>query len=167
MQPWLQLVALIVTILGAALGVAVWVLRVISRVQGHLERIELRIGTVEHQNRALLKAFPQVISSLMTGDLMTRQQGSQIIAIALEPAPIDDLLRQIQPTPTRFLWRTRTACGTVRRLKQGDWLTPEEARDFYRLTDTVSREYPSNEGSWLLSAVGGLVLGLILADPKK
>ncbi len=164
MPAWLQFVAPIVTILG----VAVWVVRKLDRLDSRLTQIQIPIAAVEYQNRALLKAFPQVIASLMAAKLMTPEQGSQLIATSLDAAPINDLLSKIQPTanplPLEDLNRLR---NYVQRLKQGNWLSPDEGRDFYRLEDTVSREYPSNEGSWLLFLVGGLVLGIILADSKK
>jgi hypothetical protein len=53
--------------------------------------------------------------------------------------------------------------GYVSRLKQGSGLTADEARDFYRISDIVTREYPAHEGSWLLFVVAGMVLGLALA----
>ncbi len=80
MQAWLQFIGLIVTIVGAA----VWIVRTLGRLESRIERIELRIGTVEYQNRALLKAFPQLISSLMAGGQVTPQQGSNLIATALD-----------------------------------------------------------------------------------
>ncbi len=163
MLAWLQLDAPIVAIVGAAL----WLERRLGRLDRRLEHIELRIGTVESQNRALLKAFPQLISSLMAAKQLTPEQGTQLIATAPEAPPISEILSKIQPTPNPLpledVFRLR---NYVQRLKQGDWLTPAEAQDFYRLTDTVSREYPGNEGSWLLFLVGGLVLGL-LAGSKK
>jgi hypothetical protein len=164
MPAWVQLVAPIVTILG----VAVWIVCKLDRTDSRLHQIQLAVAAVEHQNRALLKAFPQVISSLMAAKLMKPEQGSQLIATALDAASVTELLGKIQPSanplPLEDLNRLRNYVG---RLRQGDWLTPQEAQDFYRLTDTVSREYPSNEGSWLLFLVGGMVLGLILAGQEK
>lgn len=164
MQAWLQFIGLIVTIVGAA----VWIVRTLGRLESRIERIELRIGTVEYQNRALLKAFPQLISSLMAGGQVTPQQGSNLIATALDTPSITELLSQIKPTPNPLpLEDLNRLRNYVQRLKQGEWFTRQEAQDFHRLADTVSREYPSNEGSWLLFLVGGLVLGFILADSKK
>src|SRR5712692_531751 len=94
MLAWLQLVAPIVAIVGAAL----WLERRLGRLDRRLEHIELRIGTVESQNRALLKAFPQLVSSLMATRL-TPEQGTQLIATAPEAPPISEILSKIQPTP--------------------------------------------------------------------
>jgi hypothetical protein len=56
--------------------------------------------------------------------------------------------------------------GKVERLKRGEMLSPDEARDFYRLTDIVTREYPGNEGTGLLFLIGGILLGAMLSDAK-
>ena len=66
MPPWIQLAAPIIAIVGAT----ALIMRVLSRLEARLGSIELRIATVEFQNRALLKAFPQVISSLIAGHMM-------------------------------------------------------------------------------------------------
>ena len=58
MPSWIQLAAPIATIVGAT----ALIMRTLSRLEARLGNIELRIATVEFQNRALLKAFPQVIS---------------------------------------------------------------------------------------------------------
>lgn len=164
MQTWFQFVTIIATVVGAA----VWILRVLNKLDRRLERIELRVGTVEHQNRALLKAFPQVISSLLAEKPMTPEQGIRLMATALEPAPLDELLSKMQsaanPVSQGDLNRLR---NYIQRLRQGDWLTADEAHDFYRLADLTTREYPSNEGSWLLFLVGGIVLGVILSGSKN
>jgi hypothetical protein len=52
---WLQVAALVVptaTIIGAAIRLT----RILERLDRRLQNIELRIATVEFQNRALLKA---------------------------------------------------------------------------------------------------------------
>lgn len=54
MPPWIQLAAPIATIAGAT----ALIMRTLSRLEARLGNIELRIATVEFQNRALLKAFP-------------------------------------------------------------------------------------------------------------
>lgn len=161
---WIQLLAPIAVIVSTAL----WMNRGFNRLDRRLERIELRVATVEHQNRALLKAFPPVISTLMLSQLMTPEQGTRLIGTALEAPPIEDLLRRIQPTTNPLsqdeLNRLRLY---VERLKHRELLTWEEAQDFYRLSDVVSHEYPGNEGSWLLFLIGGIVLGLVIAGPRK
>jgi hypothetical protein len=50
------------------------------------------------------------------------------------------------------------------RLRIGQLLSPVEAHDFYRLTDTMTREYPSNEGTWLLFLLAGIAVGMILSE---
>ncbi len=64
-----------VSIIVAVVGCAVWMTRRLERFEHRLENIELHIATVEGQNRALLKAFPQVIASLTTKHIMTIEQG--------------------------------------------------------------------------------------------
>jgi hypothetical protein len=163
MAVWNELVIPIST-LSAVVAATVWIQRTLSRLERRLEHIEIRISTVEFQNRALLKAFPQVISSLMAGKFMTSEQGSQLIATALETASISEILNKIQPTTNPLtqddLNRLR---GYTERLRLGHWLTPEEAQDFYRLSDIITREYPSSEGSWLLFLIAGILLGTIIA----
>lgn len=163
-----QFVGFFVSIVGTVITGVIWIVRAINKVHRRLEHIALRIGTVEHQNRALLKAFPQAISSLMGGKLMTREEGIALIGAALEAASIHNLLREIEPSanplPLQDVNRLRSY---VERLKHGHPLTPDEARDFYRLSDIITHEYPSNEGSWLLFLIGGIVLGLMLAPPDR
>lgn len=92
-QFWVQLVAPIVAIVGATM----WMVRAVNRLDRRLEHVQLQIGTVEYQNRALLKAFPPVISSLIAGQLSTIQ-------------PISNPLSQDELTRLR---------GYVQRLRQG------------------------------------------------
>jgi hypothetical protein len=84
MPPWIQLAAPIATIVGAT----ALIMRTLPRLEARLGNIELRIATVQFQNRALLKAFPQVISSLMAGHMMSSEQGAKLFATALDTAPI-------------------------------------------------------------------------------
>src|SRR5438132_12438363 len=87
-----------VSIIVAVVGCAIWITRRLERLEHRLENIELRIATVEYQNRALLKGFPQIVSSLITGHLVTAEQGTLMIATALDAPPIAEFLRQIKPT---------------------------------------------------------------------
>ena len=99
---------------------------------------------------------------------MTAEQGTQLIATALEVAPIAEILTKIQPTLNPLsqadVDRLR---NYVERLKQGAQLTVQETHDFYRLSDIITREYPSNEGSWLLFLVAGILLGALITGSKK
>jgi hypothetical protein len=52
----------------------------------------------------------------------------------------------------------------VFRLKQGQVLTREEAQDFYRLSDIITREYPNTPGSWLLFLIGGILIGAPISN---
>jgi hypothetical protein len=46
-------------------------MRGIARLNERLKDIQIRVGVVEQQNRALLKTFPTVISSLMRAQFMS------------------------------------------------------------------------------------------------
>jgi len=169
MPPWVVILFEVVFPTIAAIVVATWrITRSLGRLDARLANIEVRIATLESQNRALLKAFPQVISSLIAGHLMTAEQGTQLIATALEVAPIAEILTKIQPTLNPLsqadVDRLR---NYVERLKQGAQLTVQETHDFYRLSDIITREYPSNEGSWLLFLVAGILLGALITGSKK
>jgi hypothetical protein len=148
-------------------GFGLWILRTLWRLETRLTHIEVRLCTVEFQNRAILKAFPPIVSSLITSQAMTTEQGTQLIATALDIAPIPDFLRDIKPTVNPLsqgdLDQFR---GYVARLRIGQPLNPEEARDFYRISDIITREYPNHEASWLLFLIGGILLGAMLADKK-
>jgi hypothetical protein len=163
MPTWIQFVAPLATIAGFGL----WILRTLWRLETRLTHIEVRLCTVEFQNRAILKAFPPIISSLITSQAMTTDQGTQLIATALDIAPIPDFLREIKPTVNPLsqgdLDQFR---GYVARLRMGQPLNPAEARDFYRISDIITREYPNYEASWLLFLIGGILLGAIIADKK-
>ena len=157
-----------VSIIVAVVGCAVWITRRLERLEHRLENIELRIATVEGQNRALLKALPQVIASLITKHIMTIEQGTHLISEALEAVPIEQLLRDIKPTVNPLSQGDVDQLRSyVQRLKYGNPLSPLETRDFYRISDIVTREYPSNEGSWLLFLVGGILLGAMISDVNK
>ena len=99
---------------------------------------------------------------------MTPQQGTELISTALEVAPISEILSQIKPTLNPLsqadVDRLR---DYVERLKQGMPLTVPETHDFYRLSDIITREYPTSEGSWLLFLVAGILLGALAAGSKK
>jgi hypothetical protein len=72
MPPWLQLVGPIASIVAATVAImrAIHGIKAdILRVERRLEHIEIRIASLEHQNRALLKAFPQVVSTLVVASL--------------------------------------------------------------------------------------------------
>lgn len=164
---WLQILAIVAPV-ATIVGFAVRITGMLSRLESRLENIELRIATVEFQNRALLKAFPQVVASLITGHIVTAEQGTQMISTALDSPPIAEFLRQIKPTVNPLsqadVDRLR---DYVDRLKRGQALVPEEARDFYRISDIITREYPSNESSWMLFLIGGILLGAIISDIGK
>jgi hypothetical protein len=51
----------------------------------------------------------------------------------------------------------------LERVKAGSSLAPQEARDFYQTADIIIREYPANEGSWLLFLIAGIFLGAALS----
>src|SRR6516165_3908442 len=102
MPLWGQLAALL-SVIVVVVGAAIKVVRSIDGVGRRLEqkiddverRLEqkiddlgLRIAALEFQNRSLLKAFPQLVSSLLTAKIVTSDQGTQIISIALENPPI-------------------------------------------------------------------------------
>jgi hypothetical protein len=164
MFPWIQLFAPLVTI-G---GFGVWILRTLWRLETQLQHIDLRLRTVEFQNRAFLKAFPPIISSLITSHAMTTDQGTALIATALDTAPIPDFLRDIKPTVNPL---SQTDVDRLRsyvaRLRLGQALTVPEAQDFYRISDIITKEYPNNEGSWLLFLIGGILLGAMIAAANK
>ncbi len=99
------------------------------------------------------------------GKLMTVDRGNELIATALEPTPIAEILSKIRATTNPLsqddIDRLRNYVG---RLQQSQLLTTPEAQDFYRLSDIVTREYPTYEGSWLLFLVGGILVGMIAAQ---
>lgn len=100
--------------------------------------------------------------------MMSAEQGTKLIATALDTAPIDEFLRQIKPTVNPLsqadLDRLR---NYVSRLRTSQSLNVPETRDFYRLTDIITREYPGNESSWLLFLVGGILIGALMASEGK
>ncbi len=164
MPTWIQLVTPVVTIAGFG----VWILHTLWRLETQLQHIDVRLCTVEFQNRALLKAVPQIISSLITAHAMTVEQGTQVITTALDTAPIPDFLRNIKPTVNPLSQADVNQLQSyVARLKLGQALTVSEAQDFYRISDIITREYPNNEGSWLLFLIGGILLGAMIASANK
>jgi hypothetical protein len=164
MMPLWGQIAGFLSVIAVVVGVAIKIVRAIDGMGRRLERIELRIAALEFQNRSLLKAFPQLVSSLIAAHVVTSDQGTQIIATVLENPPIAEILRQIRPSENPLSqMEINNLRSYVDRLKQGSWLTPDEARDFYRISDIVTREYPATEGSWLLFLVAGIVLGLAIS----
>ena len=134
------------------------------RIDHRLDQIDLRLSTVEYQNRALLRTFPQVVASLIKAHVVSSDQGVQIIADALEASPLAEFIRNIRPTTNPLsqgdVDRLRSYSE---RLRSGLWLSPTEAQDFYRISEIITREYPVNEGSWLLFLIGGMLLGAALS----
>jgi hypothetical protein len=104
----------------------------------------------------------------MAGHLMSPEQGAKLIATALDTAPIDEFPPQIKPTMNPLsqadLDRLRSYAG---RLTAGQPLNAPETRDFYQLTDTITREYPGNERSWLLFLVGGILTRALMASDRN
>jgi len=43
-------------------------------------------------------------------------------------------------------------------------VAPEEAHDFNRLCDTLTRNHPAQEASWVVFLAAGIVLGFMLAS---
>lgn len=146
-----------------------------SEVDLHFERmgrrfdgVGLRLAALEHQNRSLLKAFPQLISGLMTAQVLPPARGTDILTTALEAGAIDDFLAKLRPGSNPITREDITRLRSyVARLKGGELLTPEEARDFYRLSDSLTREHPTREESWTLFVLAGIVVGLVLGSPRK
>ncbi len=168
---WPQLIS----ILGAIVLVVLWMNRRFNQIDRHfdtvdrrLERIEIRLGIVEHQSRSLLTAFRPVLSSLVSGQPIPQDEGFRLLAEALKPAPIDALIREIQhasnPLSPDEVNRLR---DYIDRLRRGRRLSPDEAREFYTLSDILTREYPTHEASWLLYVLAGILIGLILAEPRR
>jgi hypothetical protein len=88
----------------------------------------------------------------------------QLIASALEPAAIADIISKIKPAVNPLSQADIDRLNNyIARLKMGQRLSVQESQDFYRVTDIITHEYPNNEGSWLLALVSGILLGALLA----
>jgi hypothetical protein len=99
----------------------------------------------------------------MGAQIMPSDRGIQLIADALEAPPIAEILRTIRPISNPFSQEDLDRLNTyVERLKHGAWLSPQEAQEFYRLSDVITHEYPAKEGSWLLFLIGGILLGMMI-----
>jgi hypothetical protein len=147
------------------IAATVAVMAVLYRLDRRLDRIEAMSRTIEYQNRAILRTFTPVISALISGKRMTVQEGTALIANALEAPSISDVLDKIKPTVNPLSRADLDRLNAyVARLKMGQSLSPVEAQDFYRLTDIVTHEYPAQEGSWLLWVIAGVLLGAILKE---
>src|SRR5262245_44906315 len=164
MSLWVQVIALVITVISTIVGVALVLSRRFDRLERNQERLELRVATIEHQNRALLKAFTQVTSTLIGAQIPPSDRGIQLIADALDAAPIAEILRTIKPTSNPLSQEELNRLNTyIERLKHGAWLSTEEAHEFYRLSDVITREYPAKEGSWQLFLIGGILLGMMIS----
>ena len=98
MLPWIQLAVATVVPILAIIGATARILHTLHRLETRLEHVEIRVATVEYQNRALLKAFPQVIATLMLQQMMGPEQGSKLIAEAMETPSIEEILSKVKPT---------------------------------------------------------------------
>lgn len=84
---------------------------------------------------------------------------------ALGTTPLAEIFKDIKPTVNPLSQAdVETLRAYVARLQAGGALNVLEARDFYRVTDIITHEYPANEYSWLLFLVGGFLLGALLSD---
>ena len=81
---------------------------------------------------------------------------------------IADIISKIEPTVNPLSQQDLNRLQSyVERLRQGGVLVPDEAREFYRLSDIITHEYPTNEGAWLLFLIGGILLGMAIADSRS
>ena len=64
MSAGLQIAIAIISPVAAIAAAVIALMRVLGRLERRLDHIEIISATVENQNRALLTAFPSVISSL-------------------------------------------------------------------------------------------------------
>ena len=74
MSPGVQIAIAIISPVAAIASAGIALMRVLGRPDRRLDHIEIISTTVENQNRALLTAFPSVISSLMRASIMTADQ---------------------------------------------------------------------------------------------
>ena len=163
MPVWLQITLAAVAPILAIIGATAVVMRALGSLDKRLQNIDLRIATIEFQIKALLTAFPQLISSLITSKVVTIEQGTAMISRALDAPPIAEFLRQIKPTVNPLSQADITRLQNyVQRMKAGQALLGEEAKDFYRISDIVTREYPNTIGSWLLLLIAGILIGAML-----
>ncbi len=162
------IVAVILSVIGAVYKLTRSIERAQHNIDSRLERIELRIAAVESQNHAFLEVFPKVITGLVQGHVLSADAGISLVREALGRAPIADLLKDIKPTINPLSQADLDQLRSyVQRLQTGSVLTPPEARDFYRISEIITQEYPANQNSWLLFMIGGLLLGLMISDLKK
>ena len=79
-----------------------------------------------------------------------------------------EIFKDIKPTITPLSQAdVDTLRNYVMRLQAEQPLNPLEARDFYRISNIITHEYPTNQKSWLLWVIGGFLLGAILSTDNK
>ena len=154
--------AVVLSVVSVVVACTLWVQRTLGRLERRLNQLDLRLSAVEHQNRAFLKVFPQMISSLVSGRVVSSEQGFQMMASAVEAMPLPEFVRGLQPTVNPL-----TASDVERmqdyaaRLRRAEPLTPAEAHDFARIADVITQEYPTHEGSWMLFMIAAVLVGLV------
>jgi hypothetical protein len=165
----LQFLGQLIPVLVAILGAVFWMNRRFNGLDRRLDATVRGVTTLAHQGRAHLTASRELIGTLAAAQVIQADRAAALIATALEPREIvDDFLREIRPAGNPLsqaeIDRLR---GYVHRVHREERFTPEEAHDFHRISDTLTREYPAQEASWLLFLAAGIVLALLLLAPKK
>ena len=170
-----QIIGFVATILTILVSVMTAVYRITNTINrtahgpdSRLERLEMRIAAVEGQNRAFLQVFPKVIITLVGQGTLSTETGFAFVTEVLSPIPLAELFKDIRPTVNPLSqYDLDTLRAYTERLKVGGLLDSVEAQNFYRITDIITHEYPTNQNGWLLFLLGGVVLGAILADTNK
>ena len=84
MSPGVQIAIAIISPVAAIAAAVIALMRVLGRPDRRLDHIEIISTTVENQNRALLTAFPSVISSLIRASIMTADQGTNLMRLLFD-----------------------------------------------------------------------------------
>lgn len=168
MAQYIGFVSVILTIIAAVFKLTRAIDHAERRIDSRLERLEMRVAVLENQNRVFLQVFPKSITSLVREHVLTVETGMSFVTETLGTTPLSELFKDIKPTDNPLSQADLdTVRGYVERLRAGQPLNVLEARDFNRITDIITREYPANQNSWLLYVVGGLLLGALLAEANK
>lgn len=164
---WAQLATLITLIASVASG-AWWLSRKFQRLEQRLERLEIRVGLLEHRTRGIQAAIRSLVTAVASGQHIGLEQAVELIRRTLDTPSMGELLSQLSPTGNPLTKEdVQRLRAYVERLKRGETLTLQEAQDFYRLADEVTRAYPEQEGSWLLLVAAGFLLGVLLGASRK
>jgi hypothetical protein len=169
-----SIVSSALAILGAILGVFLWLQKRLGELERELGAIRADLKELAHrldlirvqgdshgqQLRSLFRGISGIVGLLARVPGIPPAELTRMLAGTFEPPDIDRTIRELMagnPFSLDETNRLRIYYGMARR---GEAFSDEQARDFYLLSQRATEERPTSDAMWTLFLIASAFLGL-------